>query len=226
MIGTKLLSSKLLAAFILAGTAVGAFAEETKPLPADKHPQPAAAAGSAGAANTWTTKEVPATTKKPAVAATPSPCKGLDATACSANKACSWVVPKDPNDATGKVQEPYCRKSGGSAAAKPAAAKPAATAKTEAKPAATGNATAAAPAPAKAKVVAPAAPAGEAKVKAAAPTVTKPKAEAKPVEAPAPAPTTEPAATADPATVPMDAGQTHVTKRKAVPAAAGLVVVH
>lgn len=55
-----------------------------------------------------------------------SPCKGLDQKACGGIKACSWIVPKDANDKTGKVQEPYCRKTAGVALKKPAVANPAA----------------------------------------------------------------------------------------------------
>lgn len=73
----------------------------------------------------------PATTAKKAV--TVSPCKGLDQKACGGNKACAWIVPKDVNDKTGKLQEPYCRKVAGVALKKPAA-QPAAVAKTTAPP--------------------------------------------------------------------------------------------
>lgn len=56
--------------------------------------------------------------------AAPSPCQGLDQAACGGNKVCAWIVPKDANDTTGKVQEPYCRKVAGVAAPKPIAPKP------------------------------------------------------------------------------------------------------
>jgi hypothetical protein len=59
--------------------------------------------------------------------ATPSPCKGLDEKACGGNKICAWIVPKDPNNKTGKLQEPYCRKVAGVALKKPAVAKPVTT---------------------------------------------------------------------------------------------------
>jgi hypothetical protein len=118
--------------------------------------------------------------------AAPSPCKGLDKASCGGNKACSWIVPKDANDKTGKVQDPYCRKVAGVVAVKnpmtkPAAAKvatPAAVVTKAATPpagaaaAATEGAPAAAEKPMKKAVVKPAA--------AAAPA-------AKPVAPPAPA---------------------------------------
>ena len=67
---------------------------------------------------------------KPVVAkkvASVSVCKGLDEKLCGGNKACDWIVPKDPNDKTGKLQEPYCRKIAGVALKKPMV-KPAAAA--------------------------------------------------------------------------------------------------
>ncbi len=83
----------------------------------------------------------PATAKK--TVAAPSPCKGLDQTACGTNKACGWIVPKDPNAATGKVQDPYCRASQQSVQKKPAVKKVNAAKAAPAAPAAAATATAA-----------------------------------------------------------------------------------
>ncbi|MEQ1715638.1 MAG: hypothetical protein ABL907_06590 [Hyphomicrobium sp.] len=65
-----------------------------------------------------TTKAATEKVKVKTVAA-PSPCKGLDQKSCGGIKACDWIVPKDANDKTGKVQDPYCRKVAGVAAKKP-----------------------------------------------------------------------------------------------------------
>ena len=119
------------------GFSVTASAEETT-APAAKAPAaaaaktapaavkaPAAAKPAAPAAQA-TTKAAgtPAPAAKVKSAAAPSPCKGLDQTACGGNKACAWIVPKDANDKTGKVQEPYCRKVAGVALKKKPAIMP------------------------------------------------------------------------------------------------------
>lgn len=61
--------------------------------------------------------------KPPAAAvkkvATVSPCAGLDEKSCGSKGICDWVVPKDPNDKTGKLQSPYCRKKVNTALKKP-----------------------------------------------------------------------------------------------------------
>ena len=110
--------------------ATGAFAEDastaTKPAAAAKVMAPATAKTTAPA--TAAAKPAPAAAATTPVApvkpmarkmAAPSPCKGLDAAACGSNKACGWIVPKDANDKTGKLQEPYCRKVAGVALKKP-----------------------------------------------------------------------------------------------------------
>ncbi len=125
--------------------AVSALAEPaaTTTAPAAKAPVAAPAAKAAPAAAAKPATPAPAATAAAPAAAKPaapkkvvavSPCKGLDEKSCGGNKACGWIVPKDPNDKTGKLQEPYCRKIAGVAAKKPAvkpataAVKPAAVA--------------------------------------------------------------------------------------------------
>lgn len=49
----------------------------------------------------------PAATTPPTTKA-PSPCKGLDKTACTTKGECKWVQPKKPGK-DGKVRAPYCR---------------------------------------------------------------------------------------------------------------------
>ena len=105
--------------------AFGASAEDaaqvvTKPTAAATA-SPATAVEKPKAANVVAKTADPA---KPAVkkVAAVSPCKGLDEKICGGNKACDWIVPKDANDKTGKVQEPYCRKIAGVALKKPTAA--------------------------------------------------------------------------------------------------------
>jgi hypothetical protein len=56
---------------------------------------------------TTTTPATPKTTDTKA-AATPSPCKGLDETACKANTACSWH--KEGKSKTGAVTKAHCQK--------------------------------------------------------------------------------------------------------------------
>lgn len=89
---------------------------------------PAATAKTAATPAEQASPTAAATTAKPKPVvkkvAAPSPCQGLDQTACGGNKVCAWIVPKDANDTTGKVQEPYCRKVAGVAAQKPVAPKP------------------------------------------------------------------------------------------------------
>ncbi|HUJ38375.1 MAG TPA: hypothetical protein VLW88_11935 [Hyphomicrobium sp.] len=83
-------------------------AEDTKP--ADTTP-PAATAPPAA-----TTPAKPAATTTPATpkttdtktAATPSPCKGLDETACKANTACTWY--KEAKLKDGKTRKAHCQK--------------------------------------------------------------------------------------------------------------------
>jgi hypothetical protein len=135
-----------------AATTAPAAAPAAKAAPAASAAKPAATTAAAPAK---------AVVKKAAV----SVCKGLDENGCKTNAACGWIMPKDANDKTGKVQPAYCRKVAGvaakkpaapaaaKAAAAPAAAKaPAAPATAAAKPApqvtTTTGATAKAPAPA------------------------------------------------------------------------------
>jgi hypothetical protein len=54
-----------------------------------------------------TTTATPAATDKK-TAATPSPCKGLDETACKANTVCSWH--KEGKSKTGAVTKAHCQK--------------------------------------------------------------------------------------------------------------------
>ncbi len=144
-------------------------------------PAAATAATPATPAVPGTSAATPATPAKPAVkkAAAPSPCQGLDEKSCSGVKACSWIVPKDANDKTGKVQDPYCRKVAGVALKKPAV-QPAATAAKTAAPA--SNAATALPPPA--ANTATATPSAKTVAKA----VAKPAAPAKPPAAKPPAP--------------------------------------
>ena len=81
---------------------------------------PAAAAAAAKSAPVT----APAAAKAPAkkVAAAPSPCKGLDETACKANTVCTWQTYKSATDKNGKALTPHCHKIAGVAAKKPAAA--------------------------------------------------------------------------------------------------------
>jgi hypothetical protein len=73
-------------------------AEDAKP--ADAKPTTTAPAPT-------TTPATPKTTDTKA-AATPSPCKGLDETACKANTACSWH--KEGKSKTGAVTKAQCQK--------------------------------------------------------------------------------------------------------------------
>lgn len=52
-----------------------------------------------------------------------SPCQGLAATACKANKVCGWIVPKKKVDKRGRKLKPYCRKVAGIARKKKTATK-------------------------------------------------------------------------------------------------------
>lgn len=45
---------------------------------------------------------------KPAETKAPSPCKGLDKTACAAKAECRWIEPKKAGK-DGKKREPFCR---------------------------------------------------------------------------------------------------------------------
>jgi hypothetical protein len=119
-----------------------------------------------------TTATAPVVKAKPDVkkVATVSPCKGLDEKTCGGNKACAWIVPKDPNDKTGKLQEPYCRKVAGVALKKPMVKPAAAAVAPAAKTVTTTTTTATAPATTAAKTVAKPATAAV----AAKPVVTPP----------------------------------------------------
>lgn len=52
-----------------------------------------------------------------------SPCQGLSATSCKANKACGWIVPKKKVDKRGRKLKAYCRKVAGVAKKKAATPK-------------------------------------------------------------------------------------------------------
>jgi hypothetical protein len=231
----------LLSWCVLALTGIPAMAQDSAPAkkPAVQHPKATAApAAGAQSADTWVTKEIPAkgsssASKKPAgsTAATTNPCRGLDATGCSANKACTWVVPQAAPDSAGTAASPSCQKSKGSAAAKPVA-KPAAK---EAK----ANETVTEPAVEKAEKTKPAEVAKPAKEDApaaaeAATTTPAPEPEQKAAEtveaapaAPAASETAEaPVEEAPPVQEAVPAPVNEPGKRKAVPAAAGLYVVH
>lgn len=112
-------------------TASAQQAPAVAPAPAAKPITPPPAAKPAAPAAAKATPATPATSAaaKKAVSA----CKGLDETACKANPECDFVVPKDANNKTGKVQKPYCRKVAG--VAKKAADKKATTAPVKATPA-------------------------------------------------------------------------------------------
>jgi hypothetical protein len=79
-------------------------AEDAKPADAKPTTTPATTTAPAPAA---TTPATPKTTDTKA-AATPSPCKGLDETACKANTACSWH--KEGKSKTGAVTKAQCQK--------------------------------------------------------------------------------------------------------------------
>ncbi len=58
---------------------------------------------------TTTTTTAPATkTAETKTAAAPSPCKGLDETACRANSVCTWF--KETKLKSGKTRKAHCRK--------------------------------------------------------------------------------------------------------------------
>jgi hypothetical protein len=88
------------AIFAFGVTFSAAQAEDAKPADAKPATTPAPTA-------TTTTPATPKTTDTKA-AATPSPCKGLDETACKANTACSWH--KEGKSKTGAVTKAHCQK--------------------------------------------------------------------------------------------------------------------
>ena len=85
------------AIFVFGVTVSIAQAEDAKP--ADTKP-------ATTTAPTATTAPTPAPDKK--TAAAPSPCKGLDETACKANTVCSWH--KEGKSKTGAVIKAHCQK--------------------------------------------------------------------------------------------------------------------
>ena len=204
-----------------AANAAPAAADQPAPAAAAAKFAPKAAAKAAPAAPAAAAVKKPAGTPaqpaavavKKAVAVAPN-CKGLDQTACGAMKACGWVVPKDPNDATGKVQEPYCRATQKAAQKKPAAKKATAAKAAPAVPTAAattapaGAVTGAAPISAKTAAV-PAAPAKFKKL------VVNP-----PADAPAPA-----AGAANAAKAAAPSAQTIVKKAAVKPPAAAPAAV-
>lgn len=113
-------------AFSLFAASAMADPAATTTAPAKAVAPAATAAPAAKPAPAPATSAAATTAPAPKKVAAVSPCKGLDEKSCSGNKICSWIVPKDPNDKTGKVQAPYCRKV--ASAKKPATAKPAAAA--------------------------------------------------------------------------------------------------
>lgn len=160
MIGMKSWGLGIAAATVtVALLAAPVLAQTTPPAaPAVKAPAatpapPGKAPATAPAAKAPTTAPAPAKTEKKAAA--PSPCKGLDETACKGNAECGWVVPTKVNKATGKADNPYCRKVAG-VAKKAVDAKAAKGSAAGVAPAAKGSAPAAGAAPA-AKGSAPAA---------------------------------------------------------------------
>jgi hypothetical protein len=94
-----------IAAAILAFGVTFSVAQAEDAKPADAKPTTAPATTTAPAATT--TPATPKTTDTKA-AATPSPCKGLDETACKANTACSWH--KEGKSKTGAVTKAQCQK--------------------------------------------------------------------------------------------------------------------
>ena len=84
------------AIFVFGVTFSAAQAEDAKP--ADTKPATTTAPADNGA--------TPAPDKK--ATATPSPCKGLDETACKANTLCSWH--KEGKSKTGAVTKAHCQK--------------------------------------------------------------------------------------------------------------------
>lgn len=95
---------------------------------AQQAPAPAAAPAVTKPATPPPAAKTPAAATAAKPVAKPSPCKGLDETACKAKAECSYVVPTAANPTTGKVPAPYCRKTAGVAVKKPAVAKTAAPA--------------------------------------------------------------------------------------------------
>jgi hypothetical protein len=87
-------------------------AEDAKPADATKPATttPPAATTPPKAADTKPATTTPATPKTTdtKAAATPSPCKGLDETACKANAECSWY--KEAKLKDGKTRKAHCQK--------------------------------------------------------------------------------------------------------------------
>jgi hypothetical protein len=91
-------------------------AQDTKPAdttkPATTTPPaattPPKAADTKPATTTTTTTPAPPKATDTKAAATPSPCKGLDETACKANAECSWY--KEAKLKDGKTRKAHCQK--------------------------------------------------------------------------------------------------------------------
>jgi hypothetical protein len=94
------------AIFAFGVTFSAAQAEDAKPADTKPATTPAPAATTTPA--TPKTTDTKTTDTKAAAAATPSPCKGLDETACKANTACSWH--KEGKSKTGAVTKAHCQK--------------------------------------------------------------------------------------------------------------------